>query len=84
MRCGDTFPWAARALAGNVAPMYPVAKVVLAAVLAALLVRYAGRLGLMRAFFAYSADDKVPVIHPASHAENAESFDSRIAPGAPL
>jgi hypothetical protein len=60
--------------------MSPLFKVVLGAVLAAVIVRYAGRGSVLRALLDRPPGKDVPVVRPAAE----EKFDSEIAPGAPF
>ena len=72
--------WRARSGARSVNAMNPWLKVALGAVLAAVIVRYAGRGTVFNSLMNREKPKDVPVVHPQSDAQ----FDSQVAPGAPL
>jgi hypothetical protein len=60
--------------------MHPLLKIALGAVLAAVIVRYAGRGTALRSLIERLTARDVPVLRPRVD----EQFDSEIAPGAPF
>jgi hypothetical protein len=64
--------------------MQPILKVVLGAVLAAVIVKVAGRGSMLREFLNRGRVNGVPVVHPETPDAVNENFDSKVAPGAPF